>query len=439
MQPLPICERDVRTPATGIHFGVFLPPATGHLNPMAALGRSLIARGHRVTVFQVPDLRARILAQGLEFREIGAAEYPLGELERWTQKLGTLTGISGVRFSVDGARRLADLVCRCAPDVVAESNIDFLLVDQNDPAGGAVAEHLGIPFISVCTSLPLNREPDIPPPFVSWGYSSSRAAQVRNWLGNRAADMAIAPLQKKVNEFRRRWDLPELKTPDDSFSRLAQVSQTVAEFDFPRRHLPENFHAVGPFFDERPDDVSFPWDKLDGRPLIYASLGTLQTRRVDIYRAIAEACAKLPLQLVISFGGVEPPPSHDWPGAPVLVKFAPQAMLLKRARLMITHAGLNTVLHCLYFGVPMVAAPITNDQPAIAARAGQCGAAEILRLSELTPAHLADTVKRVLDDSRYSAAARRVGDAMQKAGGVKRAAEIIECTALLHIKEAVRG
>ena len=87
----------------------------------------------------------------------------------------------------------------------------------------------------------------------------------------------------------------------------------------------------------------------------------------------------------------------------------------------------------------MVAAPITNDQPAIAARAGQCGAAEILRLSDLTPARLADTVKRVMDDSRYAAAARRVGAAMQKAGGATRAAEIIERTALLHVKEAVRG
>src|SRR5471032_3208546 len=110
--------------AQSVHFGVFLPPATGHLNPMAALGRALIARGHRVTIFQVPDWRKRILAQGLKFREIGAAEYPVGELERWTQKLGPVTGISGVRFSVDGARRLADLVWRCAPEAVAGANID---------------------------------------------------------------------------------------------------------------------------------------------------------------------------------------------------------------------------------------------------------------------------------------------------------------------------
>src|SRR5471032_112042 len=100
--------------AQSVHFGVFLPPATGHLNPMAVLGRALIARGHRVTVFQVPDWRDRILAQGLEFQPVGAAEYTTGELDRWTQKLGTLSGIRGVRFCVEGGRRMADLFCRYA-------------------------------------------------------------------------------------------------------------------------------------------------------------------------------------------------------------------------------------------------------------------------------------------------------------------------------------
>src|SRR5258708_5133809 len=128
-----ICEPEVKKskPARGVHFGVFLPPATGHLNPMAALGRCLIARGHRVTVFQVPDWRDRILGQGLEFQELGASEYPRGELERWTQKLGKLTGIRGVRYSVEGGRRLADLVCRHGPDAVRKSSVQFLLIDQN--------------------------------------------------------------------------------------------------------------------------------------------------------------------------------------------------------------------------------------------------------------------------------------------------------------------
>jgi len=52
-------------------------------------------------------------------------------------------------------------------------------------------------------------------------------------------------------------------------------------------------------------------------------------------------------------------------GEPIVVEFAPQLELLKRAALCITHAGLNTALECLSNGLPMVAIPITNDQPGL--------------------------------------------------------------------------
>jgi len=46
------------------------------------------------------------------------------------------------------------------------------------------------------------------------------------------------------------------------------------------------------------------------------------------------------------------------PGSPLVV-YAPQLELLAKARLTITHAGLNTVLDSLSNGVPLVAIPIT--------------------------------------------------------------------------------
>ena len=41
------------------------------------------------------------------------------------------------------------------------------------------------------------------------------------------------------------------------------------------------------------------------------------------------------------------------PGAPVVVNYAPQLDLLSRAALTITHAGTNTTLAALSFGVPL--------------------------------------------------------------------------------------
>jgi UDP:flavonoid glycosyltransferase YjiC (YdhE family) len=88
----------------------------------------------------------------------------------------------------------------------------------------------------------------------------------------------------------------------------------------------------------------FPWQRLDGRPLIYTSMGTLRNRLQKIFETIAEACAGLDAQLVLSLGSRDDVPAGAFAGAPVVVPFAPQIDLLKRAALTITHAGLNTAL-----------------------------------------------------------------------------------------------
>src|SRR6187399_380667 len=83
-------------------------------------------------------------------------------------------------------------------------------------------------------------------------------------------------------------------------SKLGQIAQQPREFEFPRRSIPENVHFTGPWHDPsaRPA-VEFPFEKLDARPLIYASMGTLQNRQKHIFGIIAEACAGLDVQLVL--------------------------------------------------------------------------------------------------------------------------------------------
>jgi UDP:flavonoid glycosyltransferase YjiC (YdhE family) len=46
----------------------------------------------------------------------------------------------------------------------------------------------------------------------------------------------------------------------------------------------------------------------------------------------------------------------------VIVDAVSQVEVLKRASLMITHGGLNSVKECIFFGVPMVVFPLVGDQ-----------------------------------------------------------------------------
>jgi MGT family glycosyltransferase len=95
----------------------------------------------------------------------------------------------------------------------------------------------------------------------------------------------------------------------------------------------------------------------------------------------------------------------ELPGQPIVVEFAPQLELLKHATVVITHAGLNTVLESIAEGKPMVAIPIGNDQPGIAARLAAKGAAIVLPRKELTADKVEKAVRTVLEDDRYRRAA----------------------------------
>ena len=410
-----------------MHLGIVSPPVSGHINPFAALGRELLRRGHRVTWFHMEDLAERIAGEDLEFCAIGQKDHPLGSLPQSLAQLGRLQGWPALRFTINAIRQTTEMLCRDLPEAVRRAGIDALLVDQTEPAGGSVAEHLGMPFITVCNALALNRDPYVPPPFTPWGYHRAAWARLRNAVGYAISDRLMSPVTHALGECRRQWKLPPLRSGDDSCSKLAQISQQPAEFDFPRQKLPVSFHYAGPLRDPTPRRDDFPWERLDGRPLIYASLGTLQNGKEAIFRCFSEACAGLDVQLVIAHGGgLDQQAVASLAGNPVVVPYAPQVEVLKRCSLTLTHAGLNTILDSLSQGVPAIAIPITFEQPAIAARLLWVGAGCRLSLAQLEAKSLGRRIEEVLEGGNYKRAAGRIADSIRLAGGVQKAAGIIE-------------
>lgn len=410
-----------------MHFGVISPPVPGHIHPFGALGRELIIRGHQVTMLQMEDVRARADAEGLGFIPLGHRDHPPGSLPESLARLGRLSGFAALRFTIQAVRKTTQMFCRDAPAAIERAGIGALLVDQTEPAGGSLAEHLGLPFVTVCNALALNQEASVPPPFTDWSYRDSRWARARNLLGYRVAGIIMSPVNAVVANYRKQWELPFHRNPEESFSRLAQISQLPQSFDYPRKKLPKTFHYTGPLRTAARAEVFFPWERLDGRPLIYASLGTLQNGRERVFRIFAEACAPLDAQLVITHGGgLDEQSVQSLPGKPLVVSYAPQVDVLKRASLTLTHAGLNTVLDSLSQGVPMVAIPITYEQPAIAERLRWIGAGESLPFAKLTVDRLREKIRRVMGDVSYAQKARENAAGIQQAGGVSRAADIID-------------
>jgi zeaxanthin glucosyltransferase len=415
------------------HFGILCPPSIGHLNPMCTLGRELQRRAHRVTFFNVPDVQGFVAKAELDFYSIGEAEFPLGTIEQNYKQLGEMSGLAALKYTVRWLTKDVSMLFKEVPTALKATGVEVLIVDQVTSGGGTIADYLKLPFVTVCNALLVNLEAGIPPYFTPWQYRNSPWARWRNQAGNFFLNRISQPIRDRVSEQRSQWQLPPYASQIDRYSTIAQICQLPAEFDFPRVELPPCFHYTGPL--QEPSgleavsfpEISFPFDQLTEQPLIYASLGTLQNRKWEIFRAIAEACLGLDAQLVISLGNPNnQQPDLNLPGSPLVVSYAPHQQLIEKASLVITHAGMNTTLGALSSGVPLVAIPITNEQPGIAARIAWTGTGEIIPPGKFNKNTLTKAIEQVLKQSSYKQNALRLQKAIQQAGGVKQAADIIE-------------
>jgi MGT family glycosyltransferase len=395
---------------------------------MTTLGHALRQRGHRVSLIGIADAEDRVRAAGLEFVQIGLSDYPVGCTTQLFNRLGELSGAAAFRTTVEYFQRSTAMLLREAPPALRAQGVEALLIDQTSFGGATVAHALDLPFVSVSCALLLNSEPAVPPVNTGWHYHPAAWARRRNRLGQRLLTRLTRPITQIVIDYRQQHNLPVLTDSSEAWSPLAQICQQPAAFEYPRRQLPGWFHFTGPLVDPASRAaVAFPWHALSGKPLIYASLGTIQNQQLEVFACIAEACRHLDAQLVIALGGGSSPDAlPPLPGAPLVVGFAPQLELLQRAALTITHAGLNTALESLSCGVPMVAIPIANDQPGVAARVAWSGSGAVVPIKRASERRLRAAIDRVWGDPSYRRNARRLQQAIAAAGGVARAADIVE-------------
>jgi zeaxanthin glucosyltransferase len=408
--------------------GAFCFPATGHLNPMTALARSLQQRGHEVVIFGIADTEARVRARGIEFHRIGMEDYPPGALKKLDEHLARLDGFAALRFTLERVRNSGRMVRRDGPEAVRKAGVEALLVDESDSAG-LVADYLGLPWISIALIPPMLQDDRFPPFWLGWAAGQDRLSRLRNRIAIFLLLRIAAPIFKDMNRQRQAWGLKPFRRSEDQLSRLARITQLpeALEFDIAGEKR-AGVHYTGPFVHsgQRPA-VDFPWESLDGRPLIYASMGTLQNGSEGIFRTIAEACAGLDAQLLISLGGgLDPATLGKLANDPLVVSYAPQLEILKRAALVITHAGINTVLESLCEGVPLVAVPLAHDQPGVAARVKARGACVVVPLRRLNAATLRKAIVQVLQDVKYREAAQGLQSTIRRMDGLGRAADLID-------------
>lgn len=398
---------------------------TGHINPALALASELNRRNYSVIFYQVEDTVHIFKELGLRVQTYATRSFPKGAWHAYHDKMSQLTGTNALRFNGEAfTKRIQDSL-NDLPILFSQDKLDIVLVDQSTPESASIAEAIGIPHVTISYALLFNQSNKVPPYFSNQEYLSDTQSRIKYRELNRRYNQGIKDAITYINNFRRAHNLRPQNPRKVGLSNEAQICQQHPAFEFPRTDLSDKVHFVGPFSRRsatRDSELGFvPKNK----KIIYASLGTLQNGIKQRFWNIAEACRDIDAQLIMSLGGRGNPSDYaDLPGNPIVLKLGPQLELLKKASLFITHGGLNSVLESLSVGTPLLAVPITNDQPGVAERIRWTGVGEKTVSDE--PKTLNILIKKVLTDTRYKNNAMYHAEKIAQSGGTRQAADIIE-------------
>jgi zeaxanthin glucosyltransferase len=400
--------------------GFICPNLPGHLNPLTALARHLQARNHELAFLYSSG------AAGLPFVPGPEKDH----IREHLPEVSKLHGDDAVKFSLRMLMTQTETILKSLPAMVEAHGIDALVLDSVQFYAELGPIQSGMPYIQVAAAVHFDFSGYTPLCLYGWPHQTTPAALARNREGVTNLVTLLQSVNEGVKAHAESAGLKiEWEDPGSTLSPLASITQVPKAFDFESSCWPSQFHHTGPFHDGKGrENVDFPWGRITGEPLIYASMGTILNGRVDVFRTIVAALAKhKDLQLVLSVGDqVDPQKIGPVPNNAIIVKRAPQLELLRQTSVCITHAGLNTVLESLAQGVPQVAIPVTYDQPGVAARIADKQTGVVTSLDKLTADHLSTLLDDVLSDAKYRANARKLQKAIATANGLSVAADLIE-------------
>ena len=188
----------------------------------------------------------------------------------------------------------------------------------------------------------------------------------------------------------------------------------------------------------------------DNNRLFFVSLGTLFNSATEIYLKIIEAVNlfnnqtrrtsndKLfkmnKLNVILSVGNacfdqlesIIKLGKLDLPKEIVIVRSAPQIEILKRASLFLTHTGFGSMHESLYFGVPMVAIPISADQPLNARYLEKnLKGGIVANFRSLTSVELKNTIEKILSDNSYHESCLKYSKLLKNCNGAVNGSKFI--------------
>lgn len=352
-------------------------PAVGHWFPMLPLARAAQRNGHDVVVTSGPDLEADVRSRGFEFWSVGPSM-----ADAWADLHQAVPGYDAMPmegrmmadlvhvFQRPGRRRAAALLGRAR-----DWQPDLIVHEIADLAGLLVAETIGVRHVVHGVSPT--------PPGIEQFFRAL-------FDGVDGVDGSI----EMPGLAQRFFDSTALDVTPASLGSSVGLFREV----LPVRPVVGDLRAE----DALPDKMArLPYDKT-----VYVTLGTVMNQHPEVFRAVLDGLADLPVNVVATVGpGVDIAAFGPQPRNVVLDAYIPHALVLPLADVVVSHVGSGTLFGALSLGIPQLALPQGADQYFNADALVRSGAGRSLLPPEITPAAVTEAVRALLADGPHRAAA----------------------------------
>jgi UDP:flavonoid glycosyltransferase YjiC (YdhE family) len=397
-------------------------PATGHLNPLIAIATFLIEDGHEVVFLSGTAFRARIEKCGATFHALpGEADIDLRDFHAVAPELANIEpGLDWLRVAMDKVfidkvsdqyKGLQDVLRGFPADAIIGDDMYFGLLPM------LLGPRANRPPVLVCgTSILHWRREDKAPLFVGLPPATN-PAQFKQYEGiAREYDERVdQPTLSRLNAVLKDLGVGPLTMP--MFEGTVALADTYLQlsapgFEFPRA-MPSQVNFIGalPII---PGQAPLPsWaDDLDGkRKVVLVTQGTVANHDFGlVVGPTLAALADEPDILVVATAGGRPIGAIPGPipANARLADYLPFEWLLPKVDVLVTNGGYGSVNQALSFGIPIVAAGLTEDKADVNARIAWSGAGIDLKTNDPTPDAIRTAVRMALDSRDYRRHAQRL-------------------------------
>ena len=417
-------------------------PLPGHANALLALGEELVRRGHNVTFCSI-NSKNNLIDKAMER---GIKYLSAGEVANYESKRANIHKVAQWLFSSNPWMIYKALMTVIEWQKVSVGLIiDYLINNDVTQWDIVIFDYLlknSVPCIARYHNVsgigvfnrPIHNDPPWPYPLAMSGKTDNiifldRLSNIPSMfirsLINHVLFYSSPTVDKLCNKVFHWGPLEGWEYP--------AIVRTVIGFEYPRTISPLTEY-VGPILSKLnkplPTDLSKWIQDKEDKSVIYISMGSIADTSNELVVAFVKSTNSTTYSVVWSLNELHQHflddmklDSHKY----FISSWTPQVTLLqhKSISMAILHGGSNGVHEALYYGVPLIVIPQFGDQFDWAAMVEHSGVGIQLKPHQVTSQTIKKSIETI-ESGEYHKKAQKMSQIMKRAGGVDKAADLVE-------------